>query len=289
MDLINPGASMFIPDAIPVPGAFKRTTHMGIGAHQDDLEIMAFHGIRTCFEDPVHWFGGVVCTSGTGSARTGKYAQYSDDEMRLVRRIEQDKAASIGKYSFIAQLDYPSSVIKRPGRGQLETELTALLEAAKPRVLYTHNPADKHETHIGTVAAVIDAVRALAPEDRPETVYGCEVWRDLDWMLDEDKIVLDVNDKEHLSEKLIAVFDSQIEGGKRYDLATLGRRYAHATYFQSHQTDQFTQVMFAMDLSPLFADDTLDIMDYVMTYVNRFQNDVKTKLGQRLGNKNKRK
>ena len=45
MKLHNPTAEIFIPDGLPVPAALKRITHLGIGAHQDDLEFMAFHGV----------------------------------------------------------------------------------------------------------------------------------------------------------------------------------------------------------------------------------------------------
>ena len=35
--LRNPTASFFIPDGKTAKAAFQRTTHLGIGAHQDDL------------------------------------------------------------------------------------------------------------------------------------------------------------------------------------------------------------------------------------------------------------
>ena len=34
----NLGAEFFIPDNLPIEEAIARTTHMGISAHQDDLE-----------------------------------------------------------------------------------------------------------------------------------------------------------------------------------------------------------------------------------------------------------
>jgi len=39
---------------------------------------------------------------------------------------------------------------------------------------------------------------------------------------------------ENLQFALLGVFESQIAGGKRYDLALMGRRRANATYFESH-------------------------------------------------------
>ena len=55
----------------------------------------------------------------------------------------------------------------------------------------------------------------------------------------------------------MGVFDSQVTGGKRYDLATAGRRLAHATYYASHGTDEESALNFAMDLTPLVEDPSL--------------------------------
>jgi len=42
---------------------------------------MAFHGILECFANEQKWFGGVTCTNGAGSSRTGAYEKYSDAQM----------------------------------------------------------------------------------------------------------------------------------------------------------------------------------------------------------------
>ena len=81
------------------------------------------------------------------------------------------------------------------------------------------------------------------------------------------------------------VFDSQIAGGKRYDLATLGRRSANATFFDSHATDAATQLIFGMDLTPLVADESRDMVDYVTGFIEKFRDDVKSKLAMRLGSR----
>lgn len=282
MKFYNPTASLYIPGGKSAKEALKQTTHLGICAHQDDLEITAFHGIRQCYNHRDRRFGGIICTNGGGSPRSGKYASIPDEEMSGIRKKEQEKAADLGKYSFVAQLDYPSTMVKDPDTLHLEEELLSILSAVKPSTVYTHNPADKHETHIGTVVAVIRAIRKLPLDERPGTVYGCEAWRDLDWMMDDDKIALDVSDRDNLGKQLIAEFDSQIAGGKRYDLAAPGRWRANATFYQSHETDKARQLLFAMDLSPLAAADSLDMLDYVMGYVQRFQQDVESKLKRRL-------
>ncbi|MBN1552231.1 hypothetical protein JW979_12225 [bacterium] len=73
---------------------------------------------------------------------------------------------------------------------------------------------------------------------------------------------------------LLSVFDSQIAGGKRYDLAAIGRRLANATFSQSHGVDESPAVSFAMDLTPLIQDDTLDIAGFINGHIRRFQEQV---------------
>ena len=77
---------------------------------------------------------------------------------------------------------------------------------------------------------------------------------------------------------MLGVFDSQISGGKRYDLATMGRRRANATYHASHDTDVATGLAFAMDLTPLIRDPGRDIHAYVQGFINRFAQDVRERV-----------
>ena len=283
MKFQNPSADVFIPDGKPAADALARVTHLGIGAHQDDLEFMAFHGILTCFGQEDKWFGGVTCTSGAGSSRTGSYAAFNNTEMATIRRQEQNKAAVLGRFGTMIQLDYDSDAVKRPSSLDLKNDLKAILSATQPEVVYTHNPADKHDTHIGIVVAALQAMRELPREQRPKQVIGCEVWRDLDWLLDSEKVVMDVSGHDDLADELNGVFTSQIDGGKRYDLATLGRRAANATFFNSHATDHSTQVIFGIDLTPIVADESKDILDFVCAHIERFHADVRQKLAERLG------
>jgi LmbE family N-acetylglucosaminyl deacetylase len=274
MDLTLDTAEVFVPDGLPAEEALARTTHMAIGAHQDDLEIMACVGILECFQREDRWFCGVVVTDGSGSPRDGLYGGYTDEQMRGVRRKEQRKAAVVGEYGALVMLGFPSSVVKDGADKAPAQDIRQLLRAARPEVVYTHNLADKHDTHVGVALKVIEAIRDLAVEDRPQRLYGCEVWRDLDWMVDADKVAFDCSAQENLQAALLGVFDSQISGGKRYDLATQGRRRANATYYQSHSTDVTTGVTFAMDLTPLITDPARDVHTYVQEHIDRFARDV---------------
>lgn len=280
MQFHNPDADAFVPDGLPLDKALARTTHMAIGAHQDDLEIMAYHGIAECFGRDDQWFTGVVATNGAGSARSGIYERFTDEEMQQVRRREQRKAAYVGEYACQLQLNYTSSQVKDATQPALREDLVAVLRAARPRVVYLHNLADKHDTHVAVALRAIAALREVAGEFRPERVYGCEVWRDLDWLQDEDKQALPVSARSNIAASLLGVFDSQVTGGKRYDLATAGRRLAHATYYASHATDVETALNFAMDLTPLIADATIPVEQYVLGFIDRFRCEVENRLAK---------
>jgi LmbE family N-acetylglucosaminyl deacetylase len=280
MHLRQSNAELYIPDGLDEGLALSRTTRLAVGAHQDDLEIMAFDGIMACFQQPDQWFAGVVVTNGAGAPRAGVYERFTDEEMIDVRRKEQKKAALLGDYGAQFLLDYPSAPIKDGANMDAVDDLAAILEATRPEILYAHNPADKHDTHVGVTGKLVAALRRLPQEKRPKKFYGCEVWRDLDWMTDADKVALDVSADESLQAALLGVFDSQVCGGKRYDLATLGRRRAHATYHASHGVDETTGLTFAMDLSPLLTDDALDLEGIVRAHLERFADDVYARLAK---------
>lgn len=278
----QPTAELFIPDGLPEEQALGRTTHLAISAHQDDIEIMAAAPILACFQQEDLWFSGVVMTDGRGSPREDLYKEYTDETMREVRFKEQKKAAIVGEYAAMVMLDYPSRVIKDARSVEPVKDLAELLKATRPQVVYTHNLADKHDTHIATAVKVIHAICSLAEGDRPQRLYGCEVWRDLDWMVDSDKVCLDLSKHENLQAALLGVFDSQICGGKRYDLASMGRRRANATYFESHGVDAFDGLSFAMDMTPLIASPGEDISAYIQMLIQRFTQDVTDRL-ERVG------
>jgi LmbE family N-acetylglucosaminyl deacetylase len=277
-----PSAEVFVPDGLPAEQAVARTTHLAVSAHHDDLEIMAAGPILECFQQERQWFSGVVLTDGRGSPRDDLYKDYSDEAMRQVRFKEQRKAAMVGEYGALVMLDYPSTAIK-DGSNQLPTQdLAQLLQAAHPKYVYTHNLADKHNTHVATALKVIAAIHSLPEGERPQQLFGCEVWRDLDWMVDGDKVAFDLSSHENLQAALLGVFDSQISGGKRYDLASMGRRRANATYFESHGVDLTTGLAFAMDLTPLILAPEIDINSFVQERIQHFAQDVADRL-TRLG------
>ncbi len=271
-------AEVFVPDGLDAAEALARSTHLGVAAHQDDLEIMAIDGILQGFQSRETWFCGAVVTDGAGSPRSGLYRDHDDADMRALRRAEQRKAAVVGDYAAQVLLNHSSALVKDAAQADVIADLSTLLQATQARIVYTHNLADRHETHVAVALRLIAAARRIPKAQRPKRLFGCEVWRDLDWLVDGDRVVFDTSTRENLQAALLGLFDSQISGGKRYDLATLGRRRAHATYLSSHATDATTGAVLGMDLTPLLLDDALDPAEVVRGHLQRFSNDVTDRL-----------
>jgi LmbE family N-acetylglucosaminyl deacetylase len=184
----------------------------------------------------------------------------------------------VGEYACQIQLGYPTAEVKNFRETALVEDLIQILRAARPECVYLHNLADKHDTHVAAALRAITALRALAGEYKPKKVYGCEVWRGLDWLQDEDKLALPVSARSNIAAALVGIFDSQVSGGKRYDLATAGRRLANATYLASHGADEESALSLAMDLTPLIDDPHLPIDAYVLGHVDRMRADIQKRL-----------
>lgn len=271
--LSNPGAQIYVPDGVGSDEAVARTTHLAVGAHPDDIPIMAVDGIVECFDRSDRWFLGVTVTDGAGSPRAGTYRDLGDDEMREVRMGEEQKAAALGEYSAVVLLDYPSQAAKDPANETVVADLVGVIGDARPEVVYTHNLADKHDTHVAVALRTLAAIRSLPADRRPGALYGCEVWRDLDWMVDDDKVTFDVTSHSELIGRMLASYESQLSGGRRYDLGVNGRSLAHAVFSDPYVTSVPGRHAYAMNLTPLIADDSVDIPAYVAGHVERLRSD----------------
>lgn len=242
---------LFVPDGSDPRAGLARTTHLCIAAHPDDAEWIGYHGVAACFDRTDAWFTAAIVTDGAGSPRGGPHADLTDVELVRVRREEQRRAAATGRYGAAVQLGWPSSTARAGNDAAMRDELTALLAATRPDTVYLHTPTDRHATHVGVSARAIEALRR-ADRDlglRPARVLGVEGWGDLDWLATEDRVELDVSARPHLFAALIGAHDSQIEGGKRYDLAMAARWRAHATFAEPRALDGAVAVALAVDLT----------------------------------------
>ena len=255
LKLSRPAAEVFIPDGTSWEAACTRVTHLVVAAHSDDVEIMAWHALLHADR-----LAAVIVTDGGD---------------RSTRLQEQKRAASLGHYAAVIWLDHASPDVRQPACSALAADLNAILSAVRAHWVYTHNLADRHDTH---VAVALHTVRALrANPSSVERVLGCEVWRALDWLQPQDKVTLDVSSLEARVMPLIGAFDSQI-AAKRYDLAAAGRKRANATFLDPHAADPSTALEYAMDLTPLVRDPALDIARWTLQLVERFARDVEARL-----------
>lgn len=271
-------AVLHVPDGVESSSALARTTHLGIGAHQDDLEIMAIDGILKSYANVGAWFTGVVVSDGAGSPRAGRFADFSDERMVAARIEEQKRAADIGLYAAQVLLLHPAAELKDGNNARPVDDIESILRATRPEVVYTHNLFDKHDAHVAVALRVIAAIRRLHSAERPAALFGCEVWRDLDWLPADRKIVFDTSPHEELQFRLLEVFESQVAGGKRYDLAAMGRRRAHATYLEPHQVDAATGAVYADDMTALIRNPDRDPLDYARAVLDEFSADVDARM-----------
>ena len=274
MKNLKPTANIYIPDGKTEDEALARVTHLGVGAHADDLELLAGHGILECYKKNERSFAGIICADGADSPRSGPDANRSAEEMKDIRSLEQRAAAKSGEYGILIQLGYPSREIQDSKNPALEQDLLSVMEACRPQAVYSHSPADRHDTHIAVLTALVRAMRWMNPAERPEKFYGCEVWGGLDWLADKEKVIFDLGGADPLLPSLLREFKSQIDGGRRYDAALLGRMRANATFQDPHAADPSKFVLFAMDLTPLIRSNTMDIADFIAAHIERFKSSV---------------
>ena len=259
------------PTVWPTTTPSARVTHLGIGAHQDDLEIMAFHGIQKCFTSKELWFGAVTSTDGAGSPRAGEYAAWSDADMAALRRREQEKAAVLGNYGALVQLNYTSAEVKDVGTGRLKADLVKILKLCRPRSS-TRDPGRRARHARGRRLHGARGHARARPGRTPDDGLQRGLARPrLDGRRGQGPHY-DISRREALSIGLIGVYDSQVEGGKRSTWIPAGAGPTPATSMA--RNDEADELWFAMDLTPLVRDAKLDVGRCVLGHIDKFQASV---------------
>jgi len=178
-----------------------------IAAHPDDTEIMAASEIcRAYTNEDIEFFACITTDGGNAD----------------VRNAEQREAAEIGKYTDLFLLGYSSNEIKGNSEqrivnnyGDIIKDYINVINKIKPTTIITHNPFDTHATHKAVFNKVVEAIKSMPEELRPEMLFGGEVWGSI--MNSEQRTVnscgLEIIEKEitntALYKKLLSCFPSQ--------------------------------------------------------------------------------
>jgi len=267
----------YVPSGALPEEALGRGTHLGLVAHADDLEILAYHGILTAYRDPSQAFVGIVVSDGAGSVRSGPFAELDAAGLVEQRRKEQMRAAEIGRYAAVTQLGHPSHELKQLCEGKIDEELFELVRLVRPKVLYTHSLFDRHATHLAVTLRVLRVLRQLAESERPERVLGVEVWGDLDWLPAGARVELPVSGEPELESALLGAFESQLSA-KRYDLATVGRRLAHATFASSQRAEVTDRPLLAVDLGPVVSAPDFEPLAFAERWIDELKAETSARL-----------
>src|SRR5262249_15239473 len=140
LKLSRPAAEVFIPDGMSWEAACARVTHLVVAAHADDVEIMAWHALLHAER-----LAAVIVTDRRDSP---------------TRLLEQKRAASLGHYAAVIWLDHASPDVRQPAYEAVAGDLRAILSAVRARWVYTHNLADRHDTHVAVALHTVQALRA---------------------------------------------------------------------------------------------------------------------------------
>ncbi|MBN2880100.1 MAG: PIG-L family deacetylase [Clostridia bacterium] len=269
---LNQISDLYIPDGSDIKNALQRTTVLCIAAHQDDAEIMAYHAIQECYHSKNKFFTSIIITDGAGSEKINESRRYSAEEIKKIRLNEQKRAAKVGKYSAQIQMGYSSGELRGNDKRIID-DLTNIIIACKPEYIFTHNLADKHPTHVAAALRAMDALKAIEDKTWLKAFVGLEVWRGLDWLSDDDKLIFDASQNQRLARSLIRTFKSQIKGGKRYDDAVLGRRRANAVFYRADKADEMKYATYGMDMSEIVFNGKSP-EEYISEHINGFKKDI---------------
>jgi LmbE family N-acetylglucosaminyl deacetylase len=254
---------------LPTPGRA-----LVIGAHPDDVELLGLADIGACREDSRRWFTGVTVADGAGAA--GPVDTDASDPVGVAarRRQEQRNAARIGRYGLQLQLGRPSAEVLDPGtRLGVVDRLAELFAVTRPARVLTHSLLDRHPTHVAVALAVIDACHRSKSDERPRELLGVEVWRGHDWVPDTAKVRLDASGQSELGSRLLAAHASQV-AVRPYADAAVARRRANATFDDPHRLDAVDEVILAIDLTALVADEASDPVAHVDGIIDGLRDEV---------------
>lgn len=252
-----------------------------ICAHPSDCEIMAIDGIQRGYRAKKYTFAAVITTDGSDSERNGKLQKASNRRIASMRMSEQKKAATLGRYNSVYFMNYKPEQARNQEDEDIVNEYVEIIKELKPRIIYTHSILDRDPTHVAVAVKVINALRKLRKTQMPALLYGCEVWRDLDWV-DPSKVVsFDVSHNIRLQKQLIMVHKSQ-NLSRDYLNAAVGRRYVNATFSKSEKKKEAKLTSRAINMTTLLRRKEFPIKRFAMSFIDDLYSEINDSMDRAL-------
>jgi hypothetical protein len=98
-------------------------------------------------------------------------------------------------------------------------------------------------------------------------------------MLDEDKVVFDVSERDNITTSLVGLFDFTNKQCGMVRSCNNGKTSYKRYFYVSHGVDVSTYVIYSIDLTPVITD-SLYIVEYTLQIIERFKNDVVQRLNK---------
>ncbi len=260
-----------LEEYIPKTAKHAPITHIAIAAHKDDGEMLALHGILNCYDKG--GFALIVLTDGGNCPKSGKYADVSYDDMAELRTEEQKRAATFGKYEKVYFLQLPSSSLETEFE-EISSKVASIFnENPTIQYAYAHSLFDRHKTHINASKIAIESIRQSKYKGKIKMLYGVELWRDLDWIPENEQILLDVSGSKDFAMDLLSFFPSQNQS-KMYNKGFCGRVVANATFSNSHSNSLASEQIRAIDMTKLVFADKNAVRAFVDEQLGKFKQEI---------------
>lgn len=265
----------------PKKGKTGPVKYVCICANPSDCEIMAIDGIQRGYRAKKYTFAAVITTDGADCEGFGKQKKYSPKKIALMRAAEQKKAANIGRYNSVYFMNYKAEDARNQDDEDIVNEYVEIIKELKPRIIYTHSILDRDPTHVAVAVKVINALRQLKKAQMPAQLYGCEEWRDLDWVSPEKVTTFDVSHNIRLQRQLISVHKSQ-NLNRDYISAAMGRRYVNATFAKSEKKKDAKLTSRAINMTTLLRRKEYPVKRFAMSFIDDLYTEINDSMDRAL-------
>lgn len=273
-----PDVRAWTPAGSNIQSALAKANSIAVVAHADDALIM--------LPDQATAVGGtsglieILVTDGAGSVLPPGCRTQS--ELVALREHEEIRVAQRAGFGGVIFLRASSATVRDTGERRVTQSIAAILACTHPEILVTHNPFDRHPTHLAVLARVLDAICRVPRRAWPLRLLGGEVWGGLDFLPAEIVQAHDISAQIETIGELMRLYETQ-NINQHYDLGAVGRYLSHATFHSSHARNEAVAMALTIDMTALLGRPASSLPDFVVRWFDRARNDQLTRLQPAIG------